>query len=540
VIGRIEAGGVRLSLAPPSGGGGGGGGAVSSVFGRTGAVTAQSGDYLVSQITGAAPLASPTFSGVMTHPDGTSISASGWAGSPTFLNNVTISGNLSVAGNISQTSNTPTQWSGKEWTGTTVTVPSGMDFSLGVGSDATFHCQLASGASCMPSGGGAVSSVFGRTGAVVAQAGDYTAAQVGLGNVTNNAQTQAAIVPNTVPAAGQILVGNSGGTAYAPQSLSGDCTLTGAGAITCTKTGGTAFAASATVNTTNATNITSGNLPVTQLPSGVTWPSSGVVETVSAAQAAFSGIGSTANKLVQALNANAAPTSVTVSSAYVDSSICSNAGCSQNTSGTAANLSGTPALPNGATGTTQGAKDGSTKLATDAYADGEVPAAATQFLPFPGYNSASQSVFPTASNTAAVYSFVVPFAVTTSKVAYKTGSAADNSSNTYEVGIYNSNGTLVLSYQAAGSSFAAAASTWYRQSWSQGSTTLAPGKYYEAITTSCSSSCANFWGSASTTGAYYSNSAFAVTAGGTLPASITAPGSGYESFGANVLAIILE
>lgn len=34
-------------------------------------------------------------------------------------------------------------------------------------------------------GGGAVSSVFGRTGAVVAQSGDYTKAQVGLGSVDN-------------------------------------------------------------------------------------------------------------------------------------------------------------------------------------------------------------------------------------------------------------------------------------------------------------------------------------------------------------------
>lgn len=40
---------------------GGGGGAVSSVFGRSGAVVAVSGDYTVAQVTGAAPLASPTF-----------------------------------------------------------------------------------------------------------------------------------------------------------------------------------------------------------------------------------------------------------------------------------------------------------------------------------------------------------------------------------------------------------------------------------------------------------------------------------------------
>lgn len=43
---------------------GGGSGAVASVFGRTGAVVAASGDYVVGQITGAAPLISPGFSGV--------------------------------------------------------------------------------------------------------------------------------------------------------------------------------------------------------------------------------------------------------------------------------------------------------------------------------------------------------------------------------------------------------------------------------------------------------------------------------------------
>jgi len=38
---------------------------VSSVFGRTGNVTAASGDYSVGNITGAAPLASPTFTGTV-------------------------------------------------------------------------------------------------------------------------------------------------------------------------------------------------------------------------------------------------------------------------------------------------------------------------------------------------------------------------------------------------------------------------------------------------------------------------------------------
>jgi hypothetical protein len=47
---------------------GGGGGAVSSVFGRGGAVVAASGDYAVAQVTGAAPLASPALTGTPTVP----------------------------------------------------------------------------------------------------------------------------------------------------------------------------------------------------------------------------------------------------------------------------------------------------------------------------------------------------------------------------------------------------------------------------------------------------------------------------------------
>lgn len=41
---------------------------VSSVFGRTGEVVAKKADYAVDQITGAAPLESPTFSGIPTVP----------------------------------------------------------------------------------------------------------------------------------------------------------------------------------------------------------------------------------------------------------------------------------------------------------------------------------------------------------------------------------------------------------------------------------------------------------------------------------------
>jgi hypothetical protein len=53
-------------------------GGVSSVFGRTGVVTSQSGDYTVSQVTGAAPLASPTLvTPVIGAATGTSLNLSG-------------------------------------------------------------------------------------------------------------------------------------------------------------------------------------------------------------------------------------------------------------------------------------------------------------------------------------------------------------------------------------------------------------------------------------------------------------------------------
>jgi hypothetical protein len=190
--------GIRVSLQPPQSGGGGN---VASVFGRTGAVTAATGDYSVSQVTGAA------VDSAVVHLAGTETIT----GSKTFSSNVTLSGNLNVAGNINQTGTGPTQWSGVEWTGTTVTVPSGMNFSLGVGSDNTFKCQLTSGASCMPAG--AVTSVFGRTGAVVAASGDYSVAQVtGAAPLASPTFTGTPTVPGYVTTAttvnGHALSGN--------------------------------------------------------------------------------------------------------------------------------------------------------------------------------------------------------------------------------------------------------------------------------------------------------------------------------------------
>ena len=57
-----------------------------------------------------------------------------------------------------------------------------------------------------------------------------------------------------------------------PPAISGDCAISIAGAMTCVKTGGVNFAASATVDTTNAANLTTGNLAVARMASALASP----------------------------------------------------------------------------------------------------------------------------------------------------------------------------------------------------------------------------------------------------------------------------
>jgi hypothetical protein len=223
--------GLRVNLQPPQSGSGGGN--VASVFGRTGAVTAASGDYSVAQVTGAAA------DSAVVHLTG----AEAISGSKTFSSDVTLSGNLNVAGTINQTGTGPMQWSGKKWTGTTVTVPGGMDFSLGIGSDNALKCQLASGASCIA--GGIVTSVFGRTGAVAAGSGDYSVGQVtGAAPLASPTFTGTPVVPGYVTA----------GTTVNGHALTSNVTV-------------------------SASDLTTGTIPAAQLPapacSWITVPTQG-------------------------------------------------------------------------------------------------------------------------------------------------------------------------------------------------------------------------------------------------------------------------
>jgi hypothetical protein len=222
---------------------------VASVFGRTGAIIAVSGDYTVAQVTGAAPLVSPAFTGTPTAPTaapltantqvattayadsavsverGRALAAEGllaplasptFTGTVSFANNIAVSGTATfAAGSLSVTAfATSGTWafagvlsgsytmSGTEtisgtlassggtmsglWAGTptftgnaaftgapTSTTPATLDNSTKIATTAFVQAQGYVTAASSP-----VTSVFGRTGVVIAVSGDYTVAQV--------------------------------------------------------------------------------------------------------------------------------------------------------------------------------------------------------------------------------------------------------------------------------------------------------------------------------------------------------------------------
>ena len=162
-----------------------------SVFGRTGAITAQTGDYTFAQIAGSVgssqlPAAGGDLSGTVT------------GATVVKIQGRTVSSTAPVSGQV-------LGWDGSKWTPQT------------------------------PVGGG-VTSLFGRTGAVTGQTGDYSFTQIsgtvgsaqlptaagdlsGVLSVPTVAGIQNRPVAPTAPATGQVLVWN--GTQWAPQSVAG-------------------------------------------------------------------------------------------------------------------------------------------------------------------------------------------------------------------------------------------------------------------------------------------------------------------------------
>lgn len=237
----------------------------------------------------------------------------------------------------------------------------------------------------------------------------------------------------------------------------------------------------------------------------------------------------------------------------------------QNTTGTAAGLSGTPALPNGTTGTTQSAGDSSTKLATTAFATanfagmsvssavGDIPKISGNSptpaitdsgvlsgpYPIPWltvYRGSGSATF--SQNVVKMWGVVLTFPLSTYSVAYDV-LTADNTGNTYDIGIANTSGAIVLNLGAtAGTTFAPTAGA-KTANWSQGTKILQPGKYYVVITTNCASSCAAIYGNGDGFAATFQNGTTAGTTSGGALAAFTPP-SDVWSWGGTIPALAVK
>jgi hypothetical protein len=156
---------------------------------------------------------------------------------------------------------------------------------------------------------------------------------------------------------------------------------------------------------------------------------------------------------------------------------------------------------------------------------------ATSQVPWFTQPSASGAVsFLTSSNVAKLYGVLYsnPVPMTTTQVTYNV-QTVDNTSNSYDIGLYNSSGALVAHVGTTAGTAFAGSTGWKTLSWAS-SATIKQGKYYLAITTNCTSSCAQLIGSSTGVGFTFAGAVQqSVTTGGALPATITIPSDAYTA-----------
>jgi hypothetical protein len=154
-----------------------------------------------------------------------------------------------------------------------------------------------------------------------------------------------------------------------------------------------------------------------------------------------------------------------------------------------------------------------------------VSSSASYAIPWFTTNTTGTAIsFSSTANKAELWGVVLTFPLATTQVTYYV-STADNTTNTYDIGVLNSSGNIVAHIgNTAGTTFAASTG-WKTLNWAA-SATLQPGKYYLAITSSCTSSCAQVYGGSSAGFTFLggsSGTSESVTAGGTLNSGITIP-----------------
>ena len=188
-------------------------------------------------------------------------------------------------------------------------------------------------------------------------------------------------------------------------------------------------------------------------------------------------------------------------------------------------LTGTPTAPTPAAG------DNSTNIATTAFVT-----STCMWTTFPTTGGTGNTLSGTA-NKATLWKVWLPAPCSTSAVTYDIGTA-DNTSNTYDLGLYNAAGTLMVhTGSTAGTTFASATGV-KDANWTAGAV-LPGGIYYIALTSSCTSSCATLAGSSSNALGRETNTAVSVSSGGTLSGTVTPPADA-SAGGAQIPALIVR
>ncbi len=187
-------------------------------------------------------------------------------------------------------------------------------------------------------------------------------------------------------------------------------------------------------------------------------------------------------------------------------------------------FTGTPLAPTASNITS------STQLATTAFVQTQVTpnTSASPFITSPFVNNGNQAgLFSVSSNTAKIFLIPAPFTKTTTKVCYEIGTTADNTSATYDIGVYSGSpggaGTLLGHLgPTAGTTFAPTTSTVNCLNWTGGSFTIPAGPIWIAWTTSQTGTAATLFGG-SVGNVLSNNSSLSITTGGTLAAIGTLP-----------------
>jgi len=156
--------------------------------------------------------------------------------------------------------------------------------------------------------------------------------------------------------------------------------------------------------------------------------------------------------------------------------------------------------------------------------------------------SGGAASFPASTTKALVYGLVMMEPRSTTGIRYNINTTADNTSNTYDIAIYpgtaSSTVTRLLHIgPLAGTTFSPSIG-WKRQAWAEGRYVLNPGRYNILITSSASSSQAQFTIDSTTIQFYNSTTAgVTIATGGTAPATLSNAADGYTTTNAPCLLI---